>query len=159
MRKQLIQENNDFSSKSSEPENEKDKIEMDQEMQINDIDDKYNDKQIEDRNNEHSSSVEKMKKRIEAAKRTRQEVIDGQSQEIAALHDKNFAELKRKDKENDQSLENIFRDDRRQIDNLTSQVETLPISQLDLEFDMINPIIREIIRIGIFGMSGTDDQI
>ena len=55
--------------------------------------------QIEDINNEHLSSTEKMKKRIEAAKSTRQNIIISQGQEIAALHNKLFAELNRKEQE------------------------------------------------------------
>ena len=126
-----------YSSQVEEIDAERKKFDDIKAEQIKEIDKKYDELFVNQRK-EHESSLEKMKKRIEAAQSNYDEALNKQNSEIEELKSRNIEELRRKRKENDQSLENVFSNDYQQSDLLSQKIEELTQKQSDIEFSIFD---------------------
>lgn len=134
-------EEESFTNKKIEFQNQKKKLEIERDNQINNIDEEFNQK-LEEIKNEHQSSVDKLKTRIESARKTQQDIIDKQNSEIEKAKNNNWDELKRKQTDNDQRKENMFSSDKQRIENLTEKIDQLSKDQIDLELKFYDQQIR-----------------
>ncbi|KAK8894141.1 hypothetical protein M9Y10_022574 [Tritrichomonas musculus] len=134
-------EDEKFTNKRIDFQNEKKKLEIERDNQISNINEQYNQK-IEEINSEHRVSVEKLKNRIESAKKTKQEILDKHNSEIEQTKNNNWDEIKRKQADYDQRKENMFSSDRQRCDNLTEKTDQLSRSQIEEEMKLYDPPIR-----------------
>ncbi|OHT01238.1 hypothetical protein TRFO_31981 [Tritrichomonas foetus] len=137
IKNQIDSETNEFENQTDEIDFEKSKFDMDKEQQIGDIDEKF-DTLFEKEDSEHKASLERMQKRIEAAKNTLNEVVEKQKKEIEEVRNRHCDELRRKRSENDKSIENIFSEDKKQCDFLTNKIDEMSKKQSELEFVLID---------------------